>query len=60
MREARRKIAEGALAIYAPGSTSPAIIRDPESRLDTSHDPVVRVGRHFRRIVWKRPSGQRM
>jgi tyrosyl-tRNA synthetase len=60
MREARRKIAEGALAVYAPGSSSPTIVRDPESRLDTSHDPVVRLGRHFRRIVWKRPAGQRM
>jgi tyrosyl-tRNA synthetase len=51
MREARRKIAEGALASYE--SASPRPVTDPEERFDTSRETVLRLGRRFRRIVWK-------
>lgn len=51
MREARRKIAEGALALYEAGA--PRAVRDPEERLDTSADATLRLGRRFRRIVWR-------
>jgi len=37
MREARRKIAEGALALYESGQAR--IVRDPEERLDASRPP---------------------
>jgi tyrosyl-tRNA synthetase len=52
MREARRKIAEGALSIY--DDAMPRAVKDPDERLDTSRDTVLRLGRRFRRIVWKR------
>ncbi len=51
MREARRKIAEGALAVYEAGE--PRVVRDPEERLDSSRDVTLRLGRRFRRIVWR-------
>jgi tyrosyl-tRNA synthetase len=51
MREARRKIAEGALSVY--DASEPRVIRDPEERLDTSRAATLRLGRRFRRIVWK-------
>jgi tyrosyl-tRNA synthetase len=51
MREARRKIAEGALVVYEAGK--PRAVRDPEERLDTSRGATLRLGRRFRRIVWR-------
>jgi tyrosyl-tRNA synthetase len=51
MREARRKIAEGALSVFE--ATGPRVVRDPEERLDTSRAATLRLGRRFRRIVWK-------
>ena len=51
MREARRKIAEGALSVYE--ASEPRVVRDPEERLDTSRAATLRLGRRFRRIVWK-------
>ena len=51
MREARRKIAEGAVAIFESGE--PRVLKDPEERLPTSASLTMRVGRRFRRIVWK-------
>ncbi|HSD71909.1 MAG TPA: tyrosine--tRNA ligase, partial [Thermoanaerobaculia bacterium] len=52
MREARRKIAEGALSVYAPGGASRAV-RDPEERLSSPEPTVLRLGRRFVRIIWK-------
>jgi tyrosyl-tRNA synthetase len=51
MREARRKIAEGALAVYEAGQ--PRGVRDPEELLNSSGDVTLRLGRRFRRIVWR-------
>jgi tyrosyl-tRNA synthetase len=51
MREARRKIAEGALSVYE--AAEPRVVRDPEERLDTSREATLRLGRRFRRVVWK-------
>lgn len=51
VREARRKIAEGALVVYEGGS--PRIVRDPDERLDTSRETTLRLGRRFRRLVWR-------
>jgi tyrosyl-tRNA synthetase len=51
MREARRKIAEGAVAIFESGQ--PRVLKDPEERLSASAGLTLRVGRRFRRIVWK-------
>jgi len=51
MREARRKVAEGALALYESGQAR--IVRDPEERLDASRPSILRLGRRFRRIVWR-------
>ncbi len=51
MREARRKIAEGALALYESGEAR--AVRDPEERLDASRPSILRLGRRFRRIVWR-------
>ncbi|HEY6064801.1 MAG TPA: tyrosine--tRNA ligase [Thermoanaerobaculia bacterium] len=53
MREARRKIAEGALKVYDAGGGEAREVRDPEERL-ASPDPVVlRLGRRFVRVRWK-------
>jgi tyrosyl-tRNA synthetase len=55
MREARRKIAEGALKVYAEGTSDPRDVRDPEENLATGASAVVlRLGRRFIRLVWKR------
>ncbi len=51
MREARRKIAEGALTIYE--GSEPRAVRDPEERLDAGGSTTLRLGRRFRRIVWR-------
>jgi tyrosyl-tRNA synthetase len=51
MREARRKIAEGALALYESGQAR--AVRDAEERLDASRPAILRLGRRFRRILWK-------
>jgi tyrosyl-tRNA synthetase len=52
MREARRKIAEGALSVYDAGGDSRPV-RDPEERLSSSEPTVLRLGRRFVRIIWK-------
>ena len=51
MREARRKIAEGAFSVY--GGDEPRQVKDPDEQLVTSQDAILRLGRRFRRIVWK-------
>ena len=51
MREARRKIAEGALAVYETGE--PRVVRNPDERLDASRHALLRLGRRFRRIAWR-------
>ena len=53
MREARRKIAEGALKLYADGAAQPRDIRDPEEDLSRSGSTVLRLGRRFIRVTWK-------
>lgn len=50
MREARRKIAEGALRVY--DGSAPRDVRDPEERLDVGEDTVLRLGRKFLRVKW--------
>jgi tyrosyl-tRNA synthetase len=50
MREARRKIAEGALWAYAEGGGDPAPVRDPEASL--ADYAILRLGRRFVRIRW--------
>jgi tyrosyl-tRNA synthetase len=52
MREARRKIAEGALSVYDAGGAGRPV-RDPEERLTSAEPTVVRLGRRFVRITWK-------
>ena len=52
MREARRKIAEGALRIYS-SEGNPREIRDPEEHLASKEATVLRLGRRFVRVVWK-------
>jgi len=56
MREARRKIAEGALKVYPDGSGgAPREVRDPEEPLAGDAPAVVlRLGRRFIRVAWKR------
>jgi tyrosyl-tRNA synthetase len=58
MREARRKIDEGALRVYGP-SGEPREVRDPEEKLaapdkDAGDEVVLRLGRRFIRVIWKR------
>ena len=58
MREARRKIAEGALKIYADGAAEPREVRDPDEKLaPLAGAPggavVLRLGRRFIRVVWE-------
>ncbi|HZI66017.1 MAG TPA: tyrosine--tRNA ligase, partial [Thermoanaerobaculia bacterium] len=51
MREARRKIAEGALRVYPDAGGAPREVRDPEESL--AEGPVViRLGRRFIRVAW--------
>ncbi len=53
MREARRKIAEGALKVYAEGASEPTEVRDPEARLAAPGSAtVLRLGRRFIRVAW--------
>ena len=52
MREARRKIAEGALSVYETGGEAREV-RDPEERLAAKDPTVLRLGRKFVRVVWK-------
>ncbi len=52
MREARRKIAEGALRVYGPDGAAREV-RDPDERLASPDPAVLRLGRRFVRIVWK-------
>jgi len=52
MREARRKIAEGALSVYGPGGEAREI-RDPEERLAAKDPTVLRLGRKFVRVLWR-------
>ncbi len=53
MREARRKIAEGALKVYAEGVSEPSEVRDPEARLAMPGGAtVLRLGRRFIRVAW--------
>jgi len=55
MREARRKIAEGALKVYAEGSNEPREIRDPDENLAASAAlAVLRLGRRFIRVAWRK------
>ncbi len=54
MREARRKIAEGALKIYAEGSNDPREIRDPDESLAAAGAAALRLGRRFMRVTWKK------
>jgi tyrosyl-tRNA synthetase len=51
MREARRKIAEGALSVFE--GSQPRVVRDPEERFDTTRSTTLRLGRRFRRIDWR-------
>jgi tyrosyl-tRNA synthetase len=54
MREARRKIDEGALRVYG-SSGEPREVRDPEEKLaDIGDGLVLRLGRRFIRVTWKR------
>jgi len=50
MREARRKVAEGALSLYEAGQ--PRTVKTPDEPLDVSHEVILRLGRKFRRVVW--------
>jgi tyrosyl-tRNA synthetase len=49
MREARRKIAEGALTVYASGEER--VIRDPSEKILAGEPRVLRLGRRFLRVV---------
>ncbi len=55
MREARRKIAEGALKVYADGAAEPREVRDPDEKLAGAPGGavVLRLGRRFIRVVWE-------
>ena len=54
MREARRKIAEGALKVYAGAAGEPRELRDPDENLESPDAIVLRLGRRFIRVIWKR------
>ena len=49
MREARRKIAEGALTVYESGAGR--VVRDPAEKIFTGAPRVLRLGRRFLRVV---------
>ena len=53
MRDARRKLEEGALKVYAGGAGEPREVRDPDEKLAGSGPSVLRLGRRFIRVVWK-------
>jgi tyrosyl-tRNA synthetase len=50
MREARRKIAEGALSVYEAGQAR--TVKNPDESLEVSGEVILRLGRKFRRVVW--------
>jgi tyrosyl-tRNA synthetase len=52
MREARRKIAEGALKIYPGGAAEPREARNPDEPLAPMGTVVLRLGRRFIRVAW--------
>ena len=52
MREARRKIAEGALKLYTDAAAEPREVRDPDERLASAGGAVLRLGRRFIRVSW--------
>jgi hypothetical protein len=52
MREARRKIAEGALKLYVDGAGEAREVRDPEEGLAAAGGAVLRLGRKFIRVSW--------
>jgi tyrosyl-tRNA synthetase len=52
MREARRKIAEGALTVYAAGAER--VVHDPNEKILSEESRVLRLGRRFLRVI---PSG---
>ena len=54
MREARRKIAEGALKVYADGADAPRDVRDPDEDLAAGGGGVLRLGRRFIRVAWSK------
>jgi tyrosyl-tRNA synthetase len=49
MREARRKIAEGALTVYAAGEER--VVKDPNEKILQGESRVLRLGRRFLRVV---------
>jgi tyrosyl-tRNA synthetase len=49
MREARRKIAEGALALYESGAAR--VVRDPNEKILGGEPRVIRLGRRFLKIL---------
>ena len=57
MREARRKIAEGALTVYDSGEGR--IVRDPAEKIVGSAPRVLRLGRRFLRVVPEEAAGPR-
>jgi tyrosyl-tRNA synthetase len=51
MREARRKIAEGALTVYTTADAGSAReVRDPNEKILADGSPVIRLGRRFLRV----------
>jgi tyrosyl-tRNA synthetase len=50
MREAKRKIAEGALTVYVSGR--PRVVRDPNEKVLESDARVLRLGRRFLRVIF--------
>jgi len=55
MREARRKIAEGALTVYSESSGQPQPaareVRDPNEKILAVGEPVIRLGRRFLQVA---------
>jgi tyrosyl-tRNA synthetase len=52
MREARRKIAEGALEIYQAGYGHPTtVVRDPNQRILVDGERTIRLGRRFLHVI---------
>jgi tyrosyl-tRNA synthetase len=56
MREARRKIAEGALTLYESGA--PRVVRDPNEKILGGEPRVIRLGRRFLKVVPGSPGPQ--
>jgi tyrosyl-tRNA synthetase len=55
MREARRKIAEGALEVYAGSGSPGTVIRDPNERILAPGETILRFGRRFLNVVRQSP-----